>query len=274
VPSAEVIARFPELRDRGVSEIIFSGGEPLLRRDLLAIVAAAQDFGFAVDLCTNATLVTQTVARELATRLGEISVSLDGNRETHDRRRGPGSFTRARRGVELLRDAGLGVHLIAVLEVGSMAFVEAALQEAETLGVHSLTFLGLMATALAQRQCTTDGAFTAAFQSRRERSRLQVNTKRVFFSADGFECPAGDSVLGIDSSGELLPCILFSNGGERQLAGAWRAELSHERALRCRGCERIEHCGGGCPGSAWLAAGRLGPDALCTRQEPGGVARG
>lgn len=55
-----------ELADYGISMLFISGGEPLLRKDLLAILREAADHSFTTRLYTNATLMSREFARELA----------------------------------------------------------------------------------------------------------------------------------------------------------------------------------------------------------------
>jgi radical SAM protein with 4Fe4S-binding SPASM domain len=92
----------------------FTGGEPLMRRDLFELLAYAQALGFTNTLATNATLVNDTVAHRLRRRGVVIAaVSLDGvNATTHDRVRGlPGAFEAALRGMRALREAGILLHI-------------------------------------------------------------------------------------------------------------------------------------------------------------------
>lgn len=96
----------------GVKEYYFTGGEPFMNRELLAILADTLALGPATVL-TNATLLPEaTVARladltALSTYSLEIRVSLDGvTEEANDRIRGSGSFRRAMSGVERLVQAG------------------------------------------------------------------------------------------------------------------------------------------------------------------------
>ena len=92
----------------------FTGGEPLLRKDLFELLGYARDLGFVNTLATNATLVNDAVARRLRRQgVAIAAVSLDGvDAATHDRVRGqPGSFTAAIEGMRALRRAGLLLHI-------------------------------------------------------------------------------------------------------------------------------------------------------------------
>ncbi|HOK06344.1 MAG TPA: heme b synthase [Syntrophales bacterium] len=90
--------------------IILTGGEPLLRGDILTLVRHGRRRGLRMVLATNGTLVTDDVARELVgAGVARVSVSLDGPDEaSHDAfRMVEGAFAGALRGIGALRGAGM-----------------------------------------------------------------------------------------------------------------------------------------------------------------------
>ena len=73
----------------GVPVLLFSGGEPLLRKDVLELATFAKKCGVGVVLSTNGTLITQEVASNIrAIGFREVGISLDGAEETNDMLRG------------------------------------------------------------------------------------------------------------------------------------------------------------------------------------------
>jgi 12,18-didecarboxysiroheme deacetylase len=106
-------ALIKDLAGFGSPVILFSGGEPLLRRDLLELGLAATAQGMRAVISTNGTLITRKMAGELK-RIGlsYVGVSLDGIRETNDRFRGvEGAFDAALAGIRHCQDAGIKVGL-------------------------------------------------------------------------------------------------------------------------------------------------------------------
>ena len=81
-----------------------TGGEPLLRKEFFDIMGAAHELGFSWGMTSNATLIDDSVAKDLKkVGIGTISVSIDGLRESHDAfRRTPGGYDRAMKGIEAL----------------------------------------------------------------------------------------------------------------------------------------------------------------------------
>jgi len=83
------------MSDAGVAILTFSGGEPLLRRDLYEAIKRANDNGMLCTIASNGTLITPRVAKKLAkVGIKRVEIGLDGARaETHDfLRNKPGSF--------------------------------------------------------------------------------------------------------------------------------------------------------------------------------------
>lgn len=110
----EAIRVLEDLRQFQVPALILSGGEPLLRQDVLDIAASAKALGIGyVGLSTNGTLVDDVMARRVAgAGFDYVGISIDGRRETHDRvRRQAGAYDRALRGLRLCRDHGIKVGL-------------------------------------------------------------------------------------------------------------------------------------------------------------------
>ncbi len=94
-----------QLADAGLLILAFSGGEPLLRRDIFTLIGRAVERGLVVNLATNGAIINDRMAvrlREAGVR--SITVSLDGaSAATHDRiRQSRGLFRRTVRAIETL----------------------------------------------------------------------------------------------------------------------------------------------------------------------------
>ncbi len=106
-------AMIDDLAEFGAPVLLFSGGEPTIRKDLVELMLYAKSKGMRVVISTNGTLITPERAKQYAeVGLSYVGVSLDGGRETHDLFRGlPGSFDKAIAGIRNARDAGIKVGL-------------------------------------------------------------------------------------------------------------------------------------------------------------------
>jgi len=102
-----------DLAEFGIPVILFSGGEPLLRKDLFELASFAREQGVRVVLSTNGTLITGKVAREISNiGFAEVGISLDGIGANNDRFRGKkGAFQAALKGIRNCVALGLRVSL-------------------------------------------------------------------------------------------------------------------------------------------------------------------
>jgi heme d1 biosynthesis radical SAM protein NirJ len=106
---AEVCTAMDDLRDYGVPVLILSGGEPLLRPDLFEIAARAQTQGFYTALSTNGTLIDAPMATRIAAqKFDYVGISIDGQRDTHDKfRRLKGAYDASLNAIRLLHAQGV-----------------------------------------------------------------------------------------------------------------------------------------------------------------------
>ena len=102
-----------DLADFGVPVILFSGGEPLIRKDLPELAEYAVKKGMRAVISTNGTLITPEKAQTLKKiGLSYVGISLDGMEEINDRFRGvKGAFKAALQGIENCKKAGIKVGL-------------------------------------------------------------------------------------------------------------------------------------------------------------------
>jgi 12,18-didecarboxysiroheme deacetylase len=101
------------LADFGVPVILFSGGEPLARKDLPELAGYAVEKGLRAVISTNGTLISAPMARTLKNiGLSYVGISLDGMQEVNDRFRGiKGAFQSALKGIKNCQAAGIKVGL-------------------------------------------------------------------------------------------------------------------------------------------------------------------
>ena len=102
-----------ELADFGVPVILFSGGEPFMRTDLVDLARHTVQNGMRAVISTNGTLINRDKACELREiGLSYVGVSLDGMEEVHDHFRGKkGAFREAMDGIKNCKEADLKVGL-------------------------------------------------------------------------------------------------------------------------------------------------------------------
>lgn len=109
----EALAFIDDLAAFRVPVLLFSGGEPLLRKDLPALIEYAAARGIRPVVSTNGTLITEEVARQFKMAgTGYVGISLDGSEQGNDKFRGiPGAYRQAVAGIRNCLAAGQKVGL-------------------------------------------------------------------------------------------------------------------------------------------------------------------
>jgi radical SAM protein with 4Fe4S-binding SPASM domain len=278
--------------------LVLTGGEPLLRKDLFALVARASALGLMPVIGTNGVLLDQQRAHALKSAgAAGVGISLDSAApEFHDRLRGrPGAWAAARDGLRAARRAGLAVQVQATLFPQNRHEIAAFAGLAQEHGALALNFFFLVCTGRGVTQTDMPQAMVEealgeiiALQSARPqmmiRARCAPYARRLLGlrageAGEGYEswssaCLAGRSYLRITPQGRVTPCPYIPEvvGDLRRepLAEIWQASpvLGRLRGElpqgRCGDCDFRYSCGG-CRARAAAATGNLmAEDPKCT----------
>lgn len=111
--TAEGCRMIDDMAAYGVPVLLFSGGEPLVRKDLPELAAYAVQKGMRAVISTNGTLIDRKTAHNLKEiGLSYVGISLDGLEPVNDLFRGvKGAFAKALDGIRNCQDAGIKVGL-------------------------------------------------------------------------------------------------------------------------------------------------------------------
>lgn len=89
-----------------------TGGEPLLNKECIEIGRYIKSKGHYVDLLTNATLIDEKIASQIAAIFDKVTISMDGSsKELHELFRGPNTYELTNRNIDLLISKGIDTHL-------------------------------------------------------------------------------------------------------------------------------------------------------------------
>lgn len=135
-----------DLAKFGAPVILFSGGEPLVRRDLPELAAFAVEKGMRAVISTNGTLITSTMAHTLKKiGLSYVGISLDGMEEINDRFRGvKGAFKSALSGIENCQEAGIKVGLRFTINKFNVTEIPKLFQLLEDMNIPRICFYHLV----------------------------------------------------------------------------------------------------------------------------------
>lgn len=119
--------------------IAFSGGEPLVRKDILELAKYAYDKGIYVAIATNGTLITEEKAREMKeSGIRFTQISLDGaSADTHDSFRGiNGVYEKTIQGIKNCVNEGFFVNIAATATKYNYEEIPKIMDLCEELGVN------------------------------------------------------------------------------------------------------------------------------------------
>ncbi len=284
---------------------ILTGGEPLLRRDILEIVAHAASRGLWVVVGTNGVRITENVATRLAASGARgLALSLDATDATsHDAFRNVrGAFANTVEGARILASVGLPFLVqttVARHNVDSLEAIAALAHDGLGAKVWNLYFLvptGRGEYVSDLDPATYDTVLERLHQlQRRFEGKMLVNAKcaphhvrtalahdpdaalpRTYTGGAG-GCPAGTHYLGIRPNGDVTPCpylpVFAGNLRHDALVDVWRSSelfkgIRVRTALggRCGDCELAAACGG-CRARAYGVTGDYrAADPLCDHE--------
>ena len=282
---------------------ILTGGEPLLRRDILDIVRRAAERGLWVVVGTNGVRITENVAKHLAeagTR--GLSLSLDAlDPDRHDRFRNVrGAWQNTVDGAEILNRTALPFIVQTTAASHNVDELEAIADFAyERLSAKVWNLYFLVPTGRGQfvsdmTPSQYDEVLGSLYRIQKKyASRMLVNAKCAphyiktvlekgdethpirTYSGGAGGCPAGTHYLGIRPNGDVTPCpylpVFAGSLRQTSLTELWSASdlfksIRSRLSLggRCGDCEMTLHCGG-CRARAYGMTGDLmAEDPLCT----------
>jgi radical SAM protein with 4Fe4S-binding SPASM domain len=289
-PAASWRRLLGEAAELGCLVVRLTGGEPLVREDFEEIYRHARRLGLRVMLFTNATLLTERLARLLrdVPPLEAVEVSVYGMAaETYEAvTRAPGSFAAFRRGLGLLRDHGVPFVL-------KGAVLPSTRREMDELEAWSARITGSPAppssAMLFDLRSRRDGAKNAAIAGlriggdefvriARRHGEAAVDEWRDFCARSGgprgdrlFTClPSGGSAA-VDPYGRLQYCLglrhpdTVTDLAAGSLREAVTGFLPRVRAMRSTNPAYLERCGRcflkglceQCPAKSWAEYGTL-----------------
>jgi len=133
--AASVIREFPKLN---IDQLLFSGGEPLLRKDLPALVNEVDCSVTRVHIATNGMPITVEMAKKLKqSKVASVAISLDGhNAETHNEvRLNRLAFQKTVDGIRACVAEDVPVRVAGMITPSNVDFIEDFVELLVSLGV-------------------------------------------------------------------------------------------------------------------------------------------
>jgi mycofactocin biosynthetic radical S-adenosylmethionine protein MftC len=293
---AEMDQLFAEMASLGTYRLGLTGGEPLLRKEIFAILDLATGHGLHPCLTTNGLLITEGIAREFGRReLVWLNVSLEGaTAPTNDCIRGAGTFDRV---IEQLRLLGRHARFTLAFTImrTNLHEIGACVELAREVGAHTAVFRPLYPVGVARDHLDLMPTFAEYNEALSLLAEMQGEDRFDLSPIDPFSphlrrekqstihqnygCGAGNSVCSVSVSGDVNPCSFlgpeFAAGNlrERSLREIWHESAGFQR-IRSLPTEepsspsgRNARFAGGCRARALVLNGSVtAPDPWITAQ--------
>jgi radical SAM protein with 4Fe4S-binding SPASM domain len=278
--TAECLSLMDDLIALGAKSIGWTGGEPLMRRDLEEIVAHGRDKGkLHQGITTNGILLDE--ARSVSLKeagIAYVQISLDGSDPAHNkmmRNATEPEFFKVIEGIRACRKIGLQLDLAMLLGHENLEDALSFIQLAKREGVTHIRYCGFVPWGRGKRK---DIIQRLLFREHRDRLKAFVEGAshrnapvEMFDPAFGplpseyyfHPCVAGVQLMYISAKGDVFPCTSlideqFKVGSirERAIKDIWNdpfmtamAKFPRERITGpCKSCEYFARCQGACRG--------------------------
>lgn len=258
----------------GVPQVVFTGGEPTLRQDLVELVSHADKF--VTGLITNGTRLAD-IAEDLASAsLDYVQVTIESFiPEVHDKMTQiPGSHTLTVEGIKAAVKAGLQVVTNTTLTKSNYgSFLVTMKWLKEELGVCDIACNTLICsgrgTGLKEEEGLSEEDLIGLLNAANKLANvmginLQWYSPTCYSSLNpinlGFgmkQCSAAAHNMTIQPDGSVIPCQSWPDSVGNILTDDWNSIWNHPTCLKlrnrefkpseCSGCTFESSCGGGCP---------------------------
>jgi radical SAM protein with 4Fe4S-binding SPASM domain len=252
----------------------FSGGEPLLRRDLEELISYAVGLGLEVNLVSNGTLADRARSRSLfAAGLRTAQISLEApDAALHDLLTGrTGAFVETVRGMEALQKAGISVQTNTTITALNR---EAAPEMPAFLagrGIKRFAMNMYIPAPGAAREDLRVGYDEIGFTVDKVRkAAFKKGLTFYWYSPTPFcfynpialgmgnkSCAAADGLISVAANGDVLPCSSWDEPIGNLLQRPFRDIWFSDRAMffkrkrhapeSCKSCSSFTACQGACP---------------------------
>ncbi len=268
----EALQMIDDLADAGLLLFAFSGGEPLLRKDIFELIQRAVEKEMVVNIASNGLLINEGMSKKIAAAgVHSVTVSLDGyNAEMHDHfRQHKGLFDKTTAAITLLAKEGIRVVVSFTPTLLNYSHGRKVVELAYSLGATGVNMSEYVPAGRGTREMALPPSLLKVvleewIEMRKEyKGKMQIIwhdcRASLLVSEDHLDkysgCGAGKLTARIMVDGTLTPCVFLStpagNVKEKSFKEIWKnSELLNEIRNRdllggnCSTCEHKSRCGG------------------------------
>lgn len=262
VSNEKSIHLISEIKKLNPPMVILSGGEPLLRKNVFAIMEKCKEAGLKTGLSTNGTLIDEDMAKKIKEiGIDYVGISIDGREIFHDEFRGlKGAFALSWNAIAYLNCLGVKSGVRFTLTNNNHTDLFYILDKtfksgAKRFCLYHLVYCGRAGIAMdlpapekekimndffsrAETLClinadfeilTADNPADAIYMMTKTPGNNEAAINRLKGQGG---CPAGEKVIYLDSTGEVYPCQFLrdeslGNVTKRPLSDIWNDNGNH-----------------------------------------------
>lgn len=275
LPTADWLRILDKLWEIGIPHVVFTGGEPTLRRDLPELIAHAERNGQITGLNTNGRRLSERAYLDslIAAGLDHVQITLESHDPAiHDGMvRANGAWQQTVAGLRQALDSRLYVMTNTTMLQDNAPTLRQTLDflgelHTPTIGLNALIYSGL---GLTVGKGLPESELTPLLAMAQERTQVYdqrliwyTPTQYCHFDPMQLElgikgCTAALYNMCVEPDGGVIPCQSYYESLGNILEKDWPAIWNHELALhlrerhylpeKCSGCALLSECGGGCP---------------------------
>lgn len=235
----------------GAKELVLTGGEPLLRKDLPDIVGYASEHELRTLIATNGMALTPDLLSDIAKPGVRIQISLDStDRRINDKLRGTGSYDGAMNAINLCLEFEVPLQISTTTTSLNYASIPEVINYAASNGVpvklRQFVAKGrgdnkkeLSVSDRQLEKLLTDFVLKPAY------SELVFAEQMPFHQENGiYRCSAGNSIMYIGFDGSVGPCPsvkkAVANINSKSIQEIWKTDFS---MFRCKNYKTQGFCG-------------------------------
>jgi len=259
----------------GIPHVVFTGGEPTLRKDLPELIAHAEQNGQITGLNTNARRMSDLRFVESLVKAGldHVQITVESSDPaTHDKMvRCKGAFPQTIAGLKNALATPLFVMTNTTMLQTNVDTIPATLDflaglGVPTIGLNALIYSGhgaTVGTGLPESRLTSLLEIARLkTEMRGQRLIWYTPTEYCGFDPMALElgvkgCTAALYNMCVEPDGSVLPCQSYYHPLGNLLADPWDSIWNHDLSIRlrerqglpekCNNCALVSECGGGCP---------------------------
>lgn len=208
IPTVRFLELIDEIADAGCQKIGFTGGEPLMRKDIGEALERCYARGMVTTLVTNGFPVFKYMDK--LKKLSLLFVSLDGDRKINDQIRGDKSFDKFLEAVKLAKEAGIPVAALTTLTSLNYPVIDEMCKIIEDLEIHWM--VGVIQTRFTgfNEQDFSAGQLQHMVERISKVKHLRTSKSYLDFvlgKRSANQCFAGIGYAIIAPTGKLYPCF-------------------------------------------------------------------